>query len=123
MRNSSFFDIFFAKNTSRACVCAKNVVLLRVNLCRMAECEQKSVSSACRGCALSDHCKVVEDDRYSRAQRWKALLLAYILPFVLLAGVIVLADWLTDNEYIIGGAALGTVAVYYLVLFAIKPKV
>ena len=89
----------------------------------MAECEQKSVSSACRGCALSDHCKVVEDDRYTRAQRWKALSLAYILPFVLLAGVIVLADWLTDNEYIIGGAALGTVAVYYLVLFAVKPKV
>ncbi len=67
--------------------------------------------------------KVVEDDRYTRAQRWKALLLAYILPFVLLAGVIVLADWLTDNEYIIGGAALATVAVYYLVLFAVKPKV
>ena len=40
-----------------------------------------------------------------------------------LAGVIVLTDWLTDNEYIIGGAALGTVAVYYLVLFAVKPKV
>ncbi|MCR5504713.1 MAG: SoxR reducing system RseC family protein [Elusimicrobiaceae bacterium] len=65
----------------------------------------------------------MEDDRYTRAQRWKALLLAYILPFVLLAGVIVLADWLTDNEYIIGGAALATVAVYYLVLFAVKPKV
>ena len=89
----------------------------------MAECEQKSVSSACRGCALSGHCKVVEDDRYTRRQRWKALLLAYILPFVLLAGVIVVADWLTDNEYIIGGAALATVAVYYLVLFAVKPKV
>ena len=89
----------------------------------MAECEQKSVSSACRGCALSERCKVVEDDRYSRAQRWKALLLAYILPFVLLAGVIVVTDWLTDNEYIIGGAALATVAIYYLVLFAVKPKV
>lgn len=118
-----FFVIFCQKKVFYACVCAKNVVLLRANLCRMTECEQKSVSSACRGCALSDHCKVVEDDRYTRAQRWKALLLAYILPFVLLAGVIVLADWLTDNEYIIGGAALATVAVYYLVLFAVKPKV
>lgn len=89
----------------------------------MAECEQKTVTSACHGCALSNRCKVVEDDRYSRRQRWKALFLAYILPFVLLAGVIVTADWLTDNEYIIGGVALGTVALYYLVLFAIKPKV
>ena len=89
----------------------------------MAKCEQKEVSSACRGCALSEHCKVVEDDRYSRGQRWKAITLAYILPFVLLAGVIVVADCLTDNEYIIGGAALATVAIYYLVLFALKPKV
>ena len=89
----------------------------------MANCEQKEVSSACRGCALSDHCKVVEDDRYTRRQRWKALLLAYILPFALMACVIVVADRLTDNEYVIGGAALATVAVYYIVLFAIKPKV
>ena len=118
-----FFVIFWQKKVFFVCVYAKIVVLLRANLCRMAECEQKSVSSACRGCALSDRCKVVEDDRYSRAQRWKALLLAYILPFVLLAGVIVLTDWLTDNEYIIGGAALATVAIYYLIFFIQKPKI
>ncbi len=96
---------------------------MRVILLKMANCEQKSVTSACGGCALSDHCKVVEDDRFTRSQRWKALLLAYILPFVLMAAVIVSADWLTNNEYIIGGAALGTVAIYYLVLFALKPRV
>ncbi len=107
----------------KICVCEIFVVFLQVDLCNMADCEQKSVSSACRGCALSDHCKVVEDDRYSRAQRWKAITLAYILPFVLLAVAIVVTDMLTDNEYIIGGVALGTVAVYYLVLFGIKPKV
>jgi len=65
----------------------------------------------------------VEDDRYSRAQRWKALTLAYILPFVLLAGVLALTDTLSDNEYLIGGLALATVAVYYLTMFFIKPKI
>lgn len=105
------------------CVYEIKSVLLQVISCIMAECDNKEVSGACHGCALSDRCKIVEDDRYSRRQRWKALLLAYILPFVLLAGVIVLADWLTDNEYVIGGASLATVGLYFLVLFAVKPKV
>ena len=65
----------------------------------------------------------MDDSRYSRAQRWKAVVIAYIVPFVLLAGVIVGADWLTDDEYVIGGAALGTLVVYYLILFFIKPKI
>ena len=96
---------------------------MQVVFVNMADCEQKEVTSACGGCVLRDRCKVVEDDRYTRRQRWKALLLAYILPFVLLAMVIAVTDWLTDNEYVIGGSALGVVAVYYLVLFMVKPKV
>lgn len=123
MRKYDVFIFFLTKNVQFICRCGKKSVLLRVIFVIMAECEQKAVSSACRGCALSDHCQVVEDDRFTRRQRWKALLIAYILPFILLAGVIVLTDWLTDNEYIIGGAALGVVALYYLVLFAVKPKV
>lgn len=88
----------------------------------MSECENESIR-ACGGCALKSHCRIVEDDRFTRRQRWKALGLGYLVPFVLLAGVIVVADWLTDNEYIIGGAALVTVAVYYLILFFQKPKI
>jgi len=88
----------------------------------MSECENKP-SNACGGCALKSHCSIVEDDRFTRRQRWKALSLGYIVPFVLLAGVIAATDCLTDNEYIIGGAALATVAVYYLILFIQKPKI
>jgi len=83
-------------------------------------CEQENVG--CAACAFKERC-AVDDGKYSRAQRWKAVAIAYILPFVLLAGVIVLADALTDDEYIIGGVALGTIVIYYLVLFWIKPKI
>ena len=72
---------------------------------------------------MRSKCKIVEDDRYTRAQRWKALLLGYIVPFVLLAGVIAVTDALSDNEYLIGGLALASVAAYYLIMFFIKPKI
>ena len=89
----------------------------------MSECENKP-TGACSGCALKSHCSIVEEDnRFTRQQRWKALALGYILPFVLLAGVIAVADAFSDNEYLIGGLALATVAVYYLIMFFIKPKV
>lgn len=88
----------------------------------MSDCEKEPIGS-CGGCALRDHCKLPENDNYTRAQRWKALAIAYIVPFVLLAGVIALTDTLSDNEYLIGGVALATVAAYYLILFFIKPKV
>ena len=88
----------------------------------MSECENESMH-ACSGCALKSHCTIMDDGRYSRRQRWKALLIAYIIPFILLAGVIAGADALTDNEYIIGGAALAVVAIYYLILFFRKPEV
>ena len=88
----------------------------------MSDCEKEQIGS-CGACALRNQCKLPENDNYSRAQRWKALTLAYILPFVLLAGVIAVTDALSDNEYLIGGLALATVAIYYLVLFWTKPKV
>lgn len=86
---------------------------------KIDHCEQENIG--CAACAFKERC-TVDDGKYSRAQRWKAVAIAYILPFVLLAGVIVLADALTDDEFIIGGVSLATIAVYYLVLFFIKPK-
>ena len=88
----------------------------------MSECERDDIKG-CGACALRESCRLPENDHYSRAQRWKALAIAYIVPFVLLAGVIAVTDALSDNEYVIGGVALATVAVYYLTLFFIKPKV
>ena len=88
----------------------------------MSDCEKDNIGS-CGGCALRAHCTLPENDKYSRKQRWKALSLGYIVPFVLLAGVIAITDALSDNEYLIGGVALATVAAYYLIMFFIKPKI
>ena len=84
---------------------------------------EKDQNTACGGCIMRERCTVQDETKYSCRQRWKALFIAYILPFVLLAGAIVVTDRLTDNEYLIGGVALGIVALYYLILFINKPKV
>jgi len=88
----------------------------------MAENENK-VEEACVACALKDKCLQTAEDCFSRRQRWKALLLGYILPFVVLAGSIVVMSILKMDELVIGGIALGIVAVYYFVLWLCKPKI
>ena len=80
-------------------------------------------TNACGACLLRARCTAVSDNKYSCRQRWKALFLGYILPFIFLAAAIVLTDLLSDNEALIGGVALGVVALYYLILFAKKPKI
>ena len=47
---------------------------------------------------------------------WKAVLLAYIMPFVVMLAVIAGLEWVLDSEAVIGSIALGAVAVYYIVL-------
>jgi len=84
---------------------------------------QDKMEEACVSCALKERCVQTVEDCFTRRQRWKALLLGYILPFVVLAGGIVVMSALHWDEMLIGGVALGVVAVYYLVLWLCKPKV
>lgn len=88
----------------------------------MAENENKT-EEACIACALKDKCLQTAEDCCTRRQRWKALLLGYILPFVVLAGSIVVMSIIGLDELILGGIALGVVAVYYFVLWLCKPKI
>jgi len=88
----------------------------------MAE-NDKKVEEACVACALKDKCLQAAEDCFSRCQRWKALLLGYILPFVVLAGSIVVMSIVNMDELVLGGIALGIVAVYYFVLWLCKPKI
>lgn len=91
----------------------------------MAECEQnKDVSSsACMGCAMKDRCLTNEDTGVSRRQRWKAVLLAYILPFVVLLAILIVVGTYFHNEYLAGGIALGGVAIYFVILYFNKPTI
>ncbi len=57
----------------------------------------------------------------SKKMGWKAVLLAYILPFVVLAGTLAVLDLSTANEALAGTVALCVTGVYYLVLGLFKP--
>ena len=54
---------------------------------------------------------------------WKAILLAYILPFVDMITVIVVLDFITDwSEAIIGTLSLCAIALYYIGLSVFKHR-
>ena len=54
---------------------------------------------------------------------WRAVLLAYILPFVVMMAVIAVLDYTTNwSEAIVGTLSLCAIALYYLILSAFKHK-
>jgi len=54
---------------------------------------------------------------------WKAVLLAYILPFIVMIGIIGILDFATPwSEAIVGTLSLCGIAVYYLVLNLFKHR-
>lgn len=79
--------------------------------------------NACVGCAMRNRCVTQEDCTYTTKQRWKALVLGYVLPFVLLAGIIIAGSHWIDSETAIAGIGLGVVGIYYLALYIKKPKI
>ena len=54
---------------------------------------------------------------------WKAVLLAYVLPFMVMIGIIVLLDFMTEwSEAVVGTLSLCGIALYYIVLGFFKHK-
>ena len=54
---------------------------------------------------------------------WRAILLAYILPFIDMMVVIVLLNYLTDwSEAVVGTLSLCTIALYYIGLSVFKHR-
>ena len=55
---------------------------------------------------------------------WKAILLGYILPFIVMVAVIIFLDYATSlDETISGSIGLCSIAVYYLVLRLCRNKI
>ena len=66
-----------------------------------------------------DHVEVEVRERLA----WKAVLLAYILPFVVMMAVIALLDFVTDwSEAVIGTLSLCAIALYYIGLGVFKHR-
>jgi len=54
---------------------------------------------------------------------WKAVLLAYILPFIVMMGIIALLDYMTDwSEAVVGSLSLCGIALYYIGLSMFKHR-
>ena len=54
---------------------------------------------------------------------WKAVLLAYILPFIVMIGIIAIPDFTTDlSEAVVGTLSLCGIALYYIGLSVFKHR-
>ena len=95
-------------------------------------------AEACGGCKAHGHCTasqaggrkvtVRSDETYQvgdcvEVSAARALWLAFGLPLLLLAGVVVACQALVGNEKTAALAALGSLAVYYLLLYQLRGKV
>lgn len=106
------------------------VQIVQTSACQACKARSMCVSSESR--ELSDvRCQISEPmqagDRVEVEVRehlaWKAVLLAYILPFVVMMGVIAGLDYLTEwSEAIVGTLSLCSIALYYIVLSFFKNR-
>ena len=99
-------------------------------MCASAESKEKEILAIGDGLlAIGDEAEVMVQQKMG----WKAVLLAYILPFVVMMAVIVLGNQAIrllgagamgkNGEAIIGTAALCAMGVYYIVLGFFKDKI
>ena len=99
-------------------------------MCASAESKEKEILAIGDGLlAVGDEAEVMVQQKMG----WKAVLLAYILPFVVMMAVIVLGNQAIrllgaeamgkNGEAIIGTAALCAMGVYYIVLGFFKDKI
>lgn len=100
-------------------------------MCASAESKEKEILAIGDGLlAIGDEAEVMVQQKIG----WKAVLLAYILPFVVLMAVVALGNWIwaigdgqlamgKNGEAIIGTVALCAMGVYYIVLGFFKDKI
>lgn len=54
---------------------------------------------------------------------FRALLLGYVLPFILVLLILIILTAISDNEAVAGLSALSVLVPYYLILFLLKDKI
>ena len=90
------------------------------SVCMSSESQQKQMDvEMLEPMQVGDRVEVEVRERLA----WKAVLLAYLLPFVVMMAVIAVLDMTTSwSEAIIGTLSLCAIALYYLILSAFKHK-
>ena len=89
-------------------------------MCMSAESQQKQMDVVMlEPLQVGDKVEVQVRERLA----WKAVLLAYIMPFVVMLGVIVILDFETMwSEAVIGTLSLCAIALYYIILGFFKNR-
>ena len=89
-------------------------------MCMSAESQQKIIDAVMtEPMKAGDQVEVVVREHLA----WKAVLLAYVMPFVLMVGVIAALDYRTElSEAVTGTLSLCALAVYFLVLRMFKHR-
>ena len=90
------------------------------SMCMSSESRQKEMDAIMlEPMQVGDQVEVEVRERLA----WKAVLLAYILPFIMMLGVIVALDYLTCwSEAVVGTLSLCSIALYYIGLSAFKHR-
>ena len=91
------------------------------SMCMSAESQEKEMNVRLldEGIKPGDEVEVEVRERLA----WKAVLLAYVMPFVVMMGVIAGLNGLTDwSEAVVGTVSLCAIALYYLVLSGFKDR-
>lgn len=91
------------------------------SMCMSAESQQKEMDVVLMesGIRVGDEVEVMVRERLA----WKAVLLAYILPFVVMLGLIAVLDFATEwSEAVVGTLSLCGIALYYIGLSLFKGR-
>lgn len=90
------------------------------SMCMSAESQQKQMDAVMlEPMQEGDQVEVEVRERLA----WKAVLLAYILPFIVMLGIIAILDFATDwSEAVVGTLSLCGIALYYIGLSVFKHR-
>ena len=90
------------------------------SMCMSAESQQKEMDVVMlEPLEVGDKVEVTVRERLA----WKAVLLAYILPFIVMIGVIIVLDFATEwSEAVVGTLSLCAIALYYIGLSFFKNR-
>ena len=89
-------------------------------MCMSSESQRKEMDALMlEPMKIGDHVEVEVRERLA----WKAILLAYIMPFLVMMAVIAILDFTTSlSEAVIGTLSLCAIALYYLCLSFFKHR-
>ena len=83
------------------------------SMCMSAESQEKRIDATMtEPLNPGDRVEVMVTEKLA----WKAVLLAYILPFIVMIAVVGLLEIWIHNEAVVGSIALCSIALYYIVL-------